>query len=709
MIRRNRRGPHEHAIDTSGGRRAGWEGARCESRLLTATGKTWYRAGRMKLFRLRHTVVPACLFILGCGAVASNIRPDEPKIPAALGEKTCSLVGGYAEPLVVDWPSHERADLAEAMHDGVPVVAYDCNSLRLLRGCSVDGSYAFLNVPRDDQVMQLLDSEEVHANLPGGFLAAELSSELQRGSSVDIATVLVGKKRTTVTEVPRTILRGGEACAGATHFLKGAFVGAFATKIHTEGKAETTVSIFASASGGSKKTNEHRAGKLAACDQLSAIGATNDCDAVMRIELVALDQPILKQSAEGEGAGLDVSKVISPCPANLVFAQGKCTRSDGGAHLCKDGDAADCRGQCRDGDPLSCNNLGVMHFRGTGVTQDTLFAGAMFQQGCDGKVAIACRNLGMVYTQGKGIAADPVRAAGLYKQACDGDDIAGCFLLAQATVLGQGLTQDPKRGATLMQKACDGGSPTACMELAVMYGNGMGVPKDPLRQVLLYQRACDGWSMVCTILGIFYETGIGGPKDLVRAKASYKQACDGGERTGCERLKNMDTQPFSGEELAAWTRMQMPGAKGAAADSSGDEDANDDGEPIKLMGLIRFEAQRAALGSANNKTLDDLVSYLQLNRGLTKVRIEAHTNNDGDPAVNLALSGRRAVAVKKYLVAQGIDAARLLAIGFGQAKPIADNTTAEGRAKNVRVQLFAVERDGKKLSRDPTAGGKPFD
>ena len=67
--------------------------------------------------------------------------------------------------------------------------------------------------------------------------------------------------------------------------------------------------------------------------------------------------------------------------------------------------------------------------------------------------------------------------------------------------------------------------------------------------------------------------------------------------------------------------------------------------------------------------------------------MEGHTDNVGSPASNKTLSEARAKSVVSAIVSQGVAADRLSPVGFGQDKPIADNSTDEGRAKNRRVEL----------------------
>jgi outer membrane protein OmpA-like peptidoglycan-associated protein len=69
------------------------------------------------------------------------------------------------------------------------------------------------------------------------------------------------------------------------------------------------------------------------------------------------------------------------------------------------------------------------------------------------------------------------------------------------------------------------------------------------------------------------------------------------------------------------------------------------------------------------------------------VRIEGHTDSTGDAGKNQSLSERRAQAVRTVLVSRGVQEQQITVVGHGESKPVADNTTADGRSKNRRVEL----------------------
>lgn len=101
---------------------------------------------------------------------------------------------------------------------------------------------------------------------------------------------------------------------------------------------------------------------------------------------------------------------------------------------------------------------------------------------------------------------------------------------------------------------------------------------------------------------------------------------------------------------------------------------------------INFDTGKADLKPDGRATVEEIVKALKSAPGL-RIAIEGHTDNVGQPAANKALSERRARSVMEAVVAGGIDAKRLSAAGFGPERPVADNRSEEGRAKNRRVEL----------------------
>jgi outer membrane protein OmpA-like peptidoglycan-associated protein len=112
------------------------------------------------------------------------------------------------------------------------------------------------------------------------------------------------------------------------------------------------------------------------------------------------------------------------------------------------------------------------------------------------------------------------------------------------------------------------------------------------------------------------------------------------------------------------------------------------GERIILEG-VNFETAKTTLLPEAKQILDQVAVSLSSNSSI-EVAIHGHTDNVGGAKYNMNLSSGRAESVKAYLVSKGIDAKRITTKGYGFTKPIADNTTAEGRAKNRRIEFVRV-------------------
>lgn len=104
---------------------------------------------------------------------------------------------------------------------------------------------------------------------------------------------------------------------------------------------------------------------------------------------------------------------------------------------------------------------------------------------------------------------------------------------------------------------------------------------------------------------------------------------------------------------------------------------------------VRFEYASTRLAAESQDTLRTLAGIVTIEPGQTLL-IEGYTDSQGQPENNERISRERAEAVVQFLVKQGLDADRVVAIGRGGAKPIADNATAEGRAQNRRIEAYFV-------------------
>ena len=123
---------------------------------------------------------------------------------------------------------------------------------------------------------------------------------------------------------------------------------------------------------------------------------------------------------------------------------------------------------------------------------------------------------------------------------------------------------------------------------------------------------------------------------------------------------------------------------------SGMKKALDESGRVAIYG-INFDTGKSTIKPDSAQVLGEIGKLLNNNQGL-KLSVEGHTDNAGDKASNQKLSEARAASVKDYLVKNfKVAPARLAAKGFGESKPVMDNSTEEGKAKNRRVELAKIK------------------
>ncbi|MBI5534449.1 MAG: sel1 repeat family protein [Deltaproteobacteria bacterium] len=507
-------------------------------------------------------ILLAALANCGTGGIAEAVRPQAKTAAQVMGgDDECRDVKSGAKPLVVDWSPEKRADLEVAMREGVAIVSYDCKKLDLLTDCKADGSYGFKAVILKQQLIRLEDSNEIKANLPlsGAALVAKLSAELERGATLDLATALVGKRMSTRVSVPRGELKG--RCDGATHFLRGAGVGAFVMQTGEKARVATAVEVFSAGAGAkstSNKMSRQEDGSVDACKKAVAEQETPPpgCGGLIRLELLPISEGAATKTAVADDEG-------QSCAAGLVYANGKCTKLTSTAtHTCAPDDVPDCTAQCDKNDAASCGRLANTVLKGGDAAKATsLFekacglehgsscsnlgalqlkksdaanASKSFEKGCALGAAVGCFNLGNLYYEGVGVTKDLARAASLYQQACNAGSADGCVNLGNAYDDGEGVTKDSARALKLFKRACEGDHGVGCTNLGAMYAAGTGIAADVPLALKTWDKGCTlGSGAACEYLGKRYKAGDGVTADPAKGASYLTQACKLGVKTAC--------------------------------------------------------------------------------------------------------------------------------------------------------------------------------
>jgi outer membrane protein OmpA-like peptidoglycan-associated protein len=119
-------------------------------------------------------------------------------------------------------------------------------------------------------------------------------------------------------------------------------------------------------------------------------------------------------------------------------------------------------------------------------------------------------------------------------------------------------------------------------------------------------------------------------------------------------------------------------------------------EPIEIGHIVRldhiiFEQSSSELESTSIEELNEVVKFLNENPTVN-IRLDGHTDVQGDPQKNLLLSEERVIAVRKYLISKNIDKDRLTIKAYGGTKPLTRDTSEEARKLNRRVEFVVIKK-----------------
>jgi outer membrane protein OmpA-like peptidoglycan-associated protein len=127
---------------------------------------------------------------------------------------------------------------------------------------------------------------------------------------------------------------------------------------------------------------------------------------------------------------------------------------------------------------------------------------------------------------------------------------------------------------------------------------------------------------------------------------------------------------------------------------------------IEIKEKIQFDFDKATIKPESHDLLNEIVGVIKKNPQIKRLSIEGHTDSDGTDKYNQSLSERRAESVRAYLVGQGIGGSMLTSLGHGEARPLADNSSDEGKEKNRRVEFLITEQEEvtQEMEVDPKTG-----
>jgi len=162
---------------------------------------------------------------------------------------------------------------------------------------------------------------------------------------------------------------------------------------------------------------------------------------------------------------------------------------------------------------------------------------------------------------------------------------------------------------------------------------------------------------------------------------------------------------------SAGTAPPSPAPSGAASSSVNPAPIRSfqlEGNELVVPAPVVFETGTDRIKPESEAALEHVRAYLEAKSYITLLRIEQHTDSDGDAAKGLELSGKRADAVARWLVSHGVDCKRLLPVGFGNYKPVAANDSPENKAQNRRTVFVNAALRDRPIGGMPVDGGAPM-
>jgi len=240
------------------------------------------------------------LFVSAC-ATGTLVPESQPPKYEPVGETKCAVTQSHSSPLIVEWPSTERAKLESLARSGVVPVRYtDCH-MKTLASCRVKSSYKYVALTPKHDTLRVRNESELYASMP--VYAASFEGKLKRAGELTVAMTIVGRFEADRATFSTSDLDGD--CAEATHVIAGVTSGAFQFAAGAAADTEGGAALLGARAGGKVESSREtlaQDGEEKACSA-STEGASAPpfgCGAFLRLEMA----PISKAKASGgPGAG----------------------------------------------------------------------------------------------------------------------------------------------------------------------------------------------------------------------------------------------------------------------------------------------------------------------------------------------------------------------------------------------------------------------
>jgi hypothetical protein len=208
---------------------------------------------------------------------------------AAAGESRCSVVKDPDKPLIVEWSGMDAAELEARLFRGVVAVRYENCEMEVLPACTPPGRYAYEPTTTGRQRIRIASLDDLLINIPLGL--AELGARVERGETLDLELVVVGRYEAPQLAYTAAELAGGVECSQATHVVTGVTLGAFRlSATRARERAGGLTGAGGSSTDDIEVVKESPPGSLESCAE---VALTDDprravCTAPLRLEVAPI-------------------------------------------------------------------------------------------------------------------------------------------------------------------------------------------------------------------------------------------------------------------------------------------------------------------------------------------------------------------------------------------------------------------------------------